>query len=91
MFIIRNIPEQKYFADIKPVTITADSPDLSDSVKELAYSMLKSFAPHMVITIEEGNILVFCNFNANNKLHTFLSEKQYLNIQSVGLWFHVNT
>ena len=37
MFIIRNIPEHKYFADIKPVTVTADSPDLSDSVTELAY------------------------------------------------------
>ena len=45
MFIIRNIPEQKYFVDIKHVTVTADSPDLSDSVTELAYSMLKSF-PH---------------------------------------------
>ena len=35
MFIIRNIPEQKYFADIKHVTIVtvaADSPDESDSV-----------------------------------------------------------
>ena len=41
MFIIRNIPEQKYFADIKTVTFTADSPDLSDSVTELAYLMLK--------------------------------------------------
>ena len=39
MFILWNIPEQKYFADIKPVTVTADSPDLSDSVTELAYSM----------------------------------------------------
>ena len=29
MFIIRNIPEQKYFVDIKHVTVTADSPDLS--------------------------------------------------------------
>ena len=65
MFIIQNIPKQKYFADIKPVTVTADSPDLSDSVTELAYSMLKSFTPHMGINIEEGNILVFCNFNAN--------------------------
>ena len=36
MFIIRNIPEQKYFADIKPVTVTADPPDLSDSVTESA-------------------------------------------------------
>ena len=32
MFIIQNIPEQKYFADIKNVTVIADSPDLSDSV-----------------------------------------------------------
>ena len=59
MFIIQNIPEQKYFADIKPVTVTANSPDLSNSVTELAYSMLKSFTPHMGITIEEGNILVY--------------------------------
>ena len=28
MFIIRNIPEQKKIADIKPVTVTVDSPDL---------------------------------------------------------------
>ena len=59
MFIIRNIPEQKYFADIKLVNATADSPDLSDSVAELAYSMLKSFTPHMGITVEERNILVY--------------------------------
>ena len=59
MVIIRNIPEQKYFADIKPVTVTADSPDLSDSATELAYLMLKSSTPHMGITIEEGNILVY--------------------------------
>ena len=59
MFITRNIPEQKYFADIKRVTVTADSPDLSDSVTELAYSMLKSFTPHMGITLDEGNILVY--------------------------------
>ena len=58
MFIIRNIPEQKYFVDIKHVTVTADSPDLSDVVTELAYSMLKSFTPQMSITIEEENILV---------------------------------
>ena len=57
MFIIRNIPEQKYF-DIKHVTVTADSPDLSDSVTELAYSMLKLFTPQTAITIEEENILV---------------------------------
>ena len=56
--IIRNIPEQKYFSDIKHVTVTADSPDLSDFVTELAYSMLKSFTPHMSLTIEEENILV---------------------------------
>ena len=37
MFIIRNIPEQKYFADIKHFTVTVDSPDLSDSATELAY------------------------------------------------------
>ena len=37
MFIIYNIPEQKYFADIKPVTVTADLPDSSKSVTELAY------------------------------------------------------
>ena len=59
MFIIQNIPEQKYFVDIKHVTVTADSPDLSDSVTELAYSMLKSFTPHMGITIEDENILVY--------------------------------
>ena len=59
MFIIRNIPEYKYFADIKAVTVIADSPDLSDSVTESAYSMLKSFTPHMGITIEEGIILVY--------------------------------
>ena len=53
MFIIRNIPGEKYFADIKHVTVTADSPDLSDSVTELAYSMVKSFMPHMLITIEK--------------------------------------
>ena len=60
MFIIRNIPEQKYFVDIKHVTVTADSPDLRDSVTELAYSMLKSFTPQILgITIEEENILVY--------------------------------
>ena len=59
MFIMRNIPEQKKIADIKPVTVTVDSPDLSDSVTELAYSMLKSFTPHMGIIIVEGNILVY--------------------------------
>ena len=40
------------------VTVTADSTDLSDSVTELAYSMLKSFMPQMGLTIEEENILV---------------------------------
>ena len=57
MFIIWNIPEQKYFVDIKHVT--ADSPDRSDSVTELAYSMLKWFMPQTGITIEEENILVY--------------------------------
>ena len=47
MFIIRNIPEQKYFADIKPVTVAADSPDLSDYVTELAY--LKGLAHAKII------------------------------------------
>ena len=59
MFIIRNIAEQKKIADIKHVTVTADSPDLSDSVPELAYSMLKSFTPQMGITIGEENIFVY--------------------------------
>ena len=36
------------------VTVTADSPDLSDSVTELAYLML-----HYHLTIEEENILVY--------------------------------
>ena len=39
------------------VTVTADSPDLSDT--ELAYSMLKLFTPQMGIAIEEENILVY--------------------------------
>ena len=63
MFIIRNIPEQKYFADIKHATVTADSPDLSDSVTELAYSMLKSFTPQTGITIEYENIPVYISVN----------------------------
>ena len=58
MFIIQNIHEEKYFVDIKHVTVTADSPDLSDSVTELAHSMLKSFTPQTGITIDEENILV---------------------------------
>ena len=59
MFIIQNIPEQKYFVDIKHVTVTANSPDLSDSVTELAYSMLKSFTLQTCITKEDENILVY--------------------------------
>ena len=55
MFIIPNIPEQNYFVDIKHVTLTADSPDLS--VTELAYSMLKSVTPQMGITIQEIKLL----------------------------------
>ena len=49
----------EYIVDINHVTVTADSPDLSDSVTELAYSMLKSFTPQMGITIEDENILVY--------------------------------
>ena len=52
MFIIRNIPEQKYFVDIKDVTATPDS------VTELAHSMLKSFTPQTGMTIEEEHIFV---------------------------------
>ena len=37
--IIQNIPEQKYFADIKHVTVAADSLDLSDSVTEYFSSL----------------------------------------------------
>ena len=43
MFIIQNIPDQKYFSHIRHVTVTADPPHLNDSVTELSYSMLKSF------------------------------------------------
>ena len=53
MFIIRNIHEQKYFVDIKHVTVTPDS------VTELAHSMLKSFRPQTGITIEEENFLAW--------------------------------
>ena len=59
----------------------------------------------MGITIEEENILVYqwiylsqsvaicrcSNFYVNNKLHTFLFKKQYLNIQGVWLLLHVKT
>ena len=37
----------------------AGSLDLSDSVTELIYSMLKSFMPQMCISIEEENILLY--------------------------------
>ena len=64
MFIFRNIPEQKYFVDIKHVTVTADSPDLSDSVTELAYSMLKSFTLQRVLPLRRRiflyNIVAKC-------------------------------
>ena len=59
MFSIWNIPGQKYFVDIKHITVTADSPDLSDFVTELAYSMMISFTPQTGITIEEENIFVY--------------------------------
>ena len=101
------MPEQKYFADIKHVTVTADSPDLSDSVTELAYSMLKSSMLHS-ITIEEENIIVCISGYICLKVSrsacdqckvilmpiinsTFLSKKQYLNIQGIGLLLHVKT
>ena len=63
MFIIRNIPEQKYFVDIKHVTVTADSPDLSDSVTELAYSMLKLFTPQTGITIDQCKVILMSLIN----------------------------
>ena len=59
MFIIRNMPGQKSFADIKHVTVTSDSLDLSGSGTELTYLTLKSFTPQMCISIEEENILVY--------------------------------
>ena len=52
MFTIWNILQQKYFVDIKHVTVTADF------VTELAHSMLKSFTPQTGMTIEEENIFV---------------------------------
>ena len=67
MFFIRNIPKQKYFADIKHVTVTANSLVLSDSVT--AYSMLKSFTRQMGITIEEENILVYISDYICRDLH----------------------
>ena len=70
MFIIRNIPEQKYFADIKHVTVTSASPDLSDSATKLAYSILKSFTPQMCISIEEENILKI--YHRINLLQSFV-------------------
>ena len=78
MFIIRNIPEQKYFADIKHVTmvtVTADLPDLSDSVTELAYSKLKLFTPQMGITIEEENILVYISGYICRKVWRFACDQ----------------
>ena len=45
------------------VTVTADSPDLSDSITELAWSMLKLFTPQMGIAIEEETILVYISGN----------------------------
>ena len=67
-FIIRNISEQKYFDDIKHVAVTADSPDLSDSVAELAYPMLNSFTPQMGIAIEEKNILAYISGYISRKV-----------------------
>ena len=52
MFTIWSISEQKYFVDIKHVTVTADF------VTDLAHSMLKSFTSQTGMTIEEENIFV---------------------------------
>ena len=52
-------------ADIKHLSVTAHSPDLNDSVTELAYSMLKSFTPKMCISIEEENILHWIYLSQN--------------------------
>ena len=38
MFIIRNIPEHKKIADIKHVTVTANSPAFIDSVNFRKYT-----------------------------------------------------
>ena len=65
MFIIRNIHKHKCFADIKNVTVTAD---LSDSVTELAYSILESFTSQMGITIEEENIIVYISGYISRKV-----------------------
>ena len=45
MLIIRNIHEQKSFDNIKNIIVSADSPDLSDYVTELASSMGTPFMP----------------------------------------------
>ena len=76
MFIIRNIPEQKWTPDIWHVTEhTADSPDLSDYLTELAYSMLKSFTPQMGITIEEENILVYISGYISHKVSRYACDQ----------------
>ena len=36
-------------------------------------------------------LMIIINDNNNNKLHTFVSRKQYLNFQGVGLLLHVKT
>ena len=43
MFIIQNIPKQKYFADIKHVTVTADSRITIDKENILVYIAVDIF------------------------------------------------
>ena len=76
MIIIRDIPEQKYVADIKHVTVTADSPDLSDSVTELAYSMLKSFTPQ--IYMSPFGCTMYCGKTMNTLLPVMEGELFFL-------------
>ena len=80
MLIIQNISEQNYFVELKHVTVTmvtADSPDLSDFVTELAYLMLKSFTPQTGITIEDDNILVYIS------LYIFVAKCRNLHVINV--------
>ena len=64
-------------------TVTADTPDLSDSVTELAYSMLKSFTPHMSITIEEENILVYISGNNCRKVSWSACDQCKVNLMPI--------
>ena len=75
MSFIRKLPEQNFFADMKHFTVTADSPNLNDSVTELAYSMLKSFTPQMCISIEEENIFVYISGYICRKVSRSVSDE----------------